>query len=43
VVLAVLSEDLEREGWRRTPERWAGALLTCTGGLRDKTRAATGR
>jgi len=31
-VLALLGEDPEREGLRRTPERWADALVTYTRG-----------
>ena len=34
-VLAVLGEDPEREGLRRTPERWADALLTYTQGMQQ--------
>lgn len=33
-VLVLLGEDPEREGLRRTPERWAEALLTYTQGSR---------
>jgi GTP cyclohydrolase I len=34
-VLEVLGEDAEREGLRKTPERWARALLTYTRGYED--------
>ena len=32
-VLALMGEDPDREGLRRTPERWADALLTYTQGV----------
>lgn len=35
-VLEILGEDPEREGLRRTPERWARALLTYTRGYADE-------
>ena len=35
-VLEILGEDPEREGLRRTPERWARALLTYTRGYVDE-------
>ena len=34
-VLELLGEDPEREGLRRTPERWADALLTYTQGAEE--------
>ncbi len=34
-VLEVLGEDPDREGLRRTPERWADALLTYVGGMQQ--------
>ena len=34
-VLEMLGEDPEREGLRRTPERWADALLTYTQGAEE--------
>ncbi|MSQ12103.1 MAG: GTP cyclohydrolase I FolE [Dehalococcoidia bacterium] len=34
-VLEILGEDPEREGLRRTPERWARALVTYTRGYQD--------
>ena len=36
-VLELLGEDPEREGLRRTPERWADALLTYTQGAEETT------
>ena len=33
--ITILGDDPEREGLRRTPERWADALLTYTQGLQD--------
>ncbi|MBI2165897.1 MAG: GTP cyclohydrolase I FolE [Chloroflexi bacterium] len=33
--LALLGEDPEREGLRRTPERWAETLLACTQGYAE--------
>ena len=35
-VLEILGEDPDREGLRRTPERWARALLTYTRGYADE-------
>lgn len=41
-VLTVLGEDPDREGLRRTPERWAEALLTYTQGIEQDAKEHLG-